>query len=123
VFVCGILYERFSVNGMMSQRIGMNSGYGNEGDYIVDARHMTTEAPVYDAAGNLAYLCLTSAYDVGQFVVAALDMAHWPAEMSMYGERMSVNALVEAIKTYRGTTVLPTCLSPHTNPLLRATLQ
>jgi hypothetical protein len=107
VFVCGILYERFSVNGMISHRIGVNTGYGNEGDYIVDARNMTAEAPVYDSAGNLSYLCLTSAYDVGRFVVRALNMAQWPAEMSMCGERMSVNALVEAIKTYRGTTCIP----------------
>lgn len=103
VFVCGILYERFSVNGMISHRIGVNTGYGNEGDYIVDVRNMTADAPVYDSAGNLSYLCLTSAYDVGRFVTKALDMAQWPAEMSMCGERMSVNALVEAIKTYRGT--------------------
>lgn len=103
VFVCGILYERFSVNGMTSHHIGSNTGYGNEGDYIVDARNMTADAaPVYDSAGNLSYLCLTSAYDVGRFVTRALDMPQWPSEMSMCGERMSVNALVEAIKTYRG---------------------
>ncbi|KAF2278840.1 NAD(P)-binding protein [Westerdykella ornata] len=102
VFVCGILYERFSVNGMRAHRIGVSTGYGNEGDYIVDARRMMADAPVYDAANNLAYVCLTSAYDVGRFVVRALDMVQWPAEMSMCGERMSVNALVEAIKIYRG---------------------
>ncbi|KAF2654592.1 NAD(P)-binding protein [Lophiostoma macrostomum CBS 122681] len=102
VFVCGILYERFSVNGMTSQRIGANTGYGNEGDYIVDIRNMTAEAPVYDSAGNLSYLCLTSAYDVAKYVVEALNLTQWPAEMSMCGERMSVNALVEAIRSYRG---------------------
>jgi hypothetical protein len=87
---------------MVSQRIGVNTGFANEGDYIVDVRNMTAEAPVYDSANNLSYLCLTSAYDVGRFVVRALDMAQWPPEMSMCGERMSVNALVEAIRTYRG---------------------
>jgi hypothetical protein len=86
---------------MISQRIGVNTGYGNEGDYIVDIRNMTAEAPVYDSAGNLSYLCLTSAYDVAKFVVEALNLPQWPAEMSMCGERMSVNALVEAIKSYR----------------------
>lgn len=102
VFVCGILYERFSVGGMKAHRIGVNSGYGNEGDYIVNARSMKAEAPIYDAANNLSFVCMTSAYDVARFVVRALDMAQWPSEMSMCGERMSVNALVEAIKAYRG---------------------
>lgn len=104
VFVCGVLYERFSIGGMKSHRIGVNSGYGNEGDYIVNARSMTAEAPIYDAANNLSFICLTSAYDVARFVVRALDLAQWPSQMSMCGERMSVNALVEAIKTYRGET-------------------
>ncbi|ORY14420.1 hypothetical protein BCR34DRAFT_232429 [Clohesyomyces aquaticus] len=102
VFVCGILYERFSVNGMRSQRIGTNTGYGNEGDYILDARNMTAEAPVYDAVGNLAYLCMTSAYDVGKYVVRALDMAQWPAELSMCGERTSVNQLIDTVRQCRG---------------------
>ena len=104
VFVCGILYERFSVNGMISHRIGINTGYGNEGDYILDARNMTATAPVYDAAGNLSHLCLTSAYDVGRFVVRSLDMPSWPQELSMVGERMSVNALIDTVKTCRGMT-------------------
>ncbi|KAF2122635.1 hypothetical protein BDV96DRAFT_608596 [Lophiotrema nucula] len=101
-FVCGILYERFSVNGMRSHRIGVNTGYSNEGDYILDARNMTAQAPVYDSARNLSYLCMTSAYDVGRFVVRALDMTQWPAEMSMCGERMTVNELIEAVRTCRG---------------------
>ncbi|KAF2262861.1 hypothetical protein CC78DRAFT_497822 [Lojkania enalia] len=99
VFVCGILYERFSVNGMISQRIGVNTGYGNEGDYIFDARNMTAEAPVYDSARNLAYLSMTAATDVAKFVVRSLDMTQWPAEMSMCGERMTVNSLIELVQT------------------------
>ena len=88
---------------MISQRIGVNTGFGNEGDYIVDARNMTADAPVYsDAAQNLAYLCMTSVYDVARFVVKALDLPQWPAEMSMCGERVSVHALVQAIASYRG---------------------
>ncbi|KAF2851683.1 hypothetical protein T440DRAFT_56085 [Plenodomus tracheiphilus IPT5] len=102
VFVCGILYERFSVNGMTSQSIGTNTGYGAEGDFIANPRYMTSVAPVYDAAQNLSYLCLTSAYDVARFVVKSLDVA-WAPEMSMCGERMTVNALVETIRTCRST--------------------
>lgn len=112
VFVCGILYERFSVNGMFSHRIGVNTGYGGEGDYIVNARSMDAEVPLYDSAGNYAYLCMTSAYDVGRFVTRALDMLQWPAEMSICGERISVYGLVEAIKTCKGmsTSILPCIL-------------
>lgn len=107
VFVCGILYERFSVNGMLSHRIGISTGYGNEGDYIADARNMTAVAPVYDSAQNLSYLCLTSADDVARFVVRSLDMPSWPHEMTMCGQRMSVNALIDVIQTCRGTMLSP----------------
>jgi len=62
---------------------------------------MTSMAPIYDANQNLSYICLTSAYDVAQFVVRALDMPTWPSEMSMCGERMTVHALVEAIRACR----------------------
>jgi hypothetical protein len=102
VYVCGVFYERFSVNGMMSLKIGVNTGYGNEGDYIADVRNMTATAPVYDSAQNMSNLCLTSAYDVAKFVVQSLDIPSWPQEMSMCGERMSVNALIELIQQCRG---------------------
>lgn len=84
--------------------MGANIASG-EGDYIADLRNMTAVAPVYDAASNLSYLCLTSIYDVAKFVVRSLDMAQWPAELSMCGERISVNALVDLIKTCRGTLI------------------
>ncbi|EOA90285.1 uncharacterized protein SETTUDRAFT_167185 [Exserohilum turcica Et28A] len=101
VFVCGILYERFSVNGMMSHRMGASTGYANEGDFIANPRQMTSMAPIYDAANNLSSLCLTSAYDVARFVVRALDMPNWAPEMSMCGERMTVSRLVETIRACR----------------------
>lgn len=107
VFVCGILYERFSVNGMRSHHIGANTGYSNEGDYIVNPRSMTAVAPTFDAARNLACVCLTSVYDVAQFVVRALDMPLWEPEMSMYGERMTVNDLVEVIRSCRSECDMP----------------
>jgi hypothetical protein len=101
VFVCGILYERFSVNGMLSHHMGTNTYFGNEGDYIANPRNMTAVAPVWDSVQNYSYLCLTAAYDVAQFVVRSLDMQSWPTEMSMCGERMTVNALVEVIRACR----------------------
>ncbi|KAF1962299.1 NAD(P)-binding protein [Byssothecium circinans] len=102
VFVCGVFFERFSVNGMISQRIGVNTGFANEGDYIADPRNMTAVAPVYDSAQNLSYLTLTSVYDVARFVVRSMNMPSWPHEMSMSGDRMSVNQLIEVIQTCRG---------------------
>jgi len=96
-----LVYERFSVNGMRSQHMGANTGYGNEGDYIANPRNMTALAPVWDAAHNLSWLCLTSAYDVAQFVVRAIDMPTWAPEMSMHGERMTVNELLEVIRVCR----------------------
>jgi hypothetical protein len=101
VFVCGIFYERFAVGGLRIHNVGANIASG-EGDYIADPRNMTGIAPVYDAGNNYSYLCLTSIYDVAKFVVRSLDMHDWPAELSMCGERMSVNALVELVKACRG---------------------
>lgn len=105
VFVCGILFERLSINGMVSHRIGVNTGYGHEGDYIAHVRNMTSVAPVWNDAQNLACLCLTSAYDVARFVVRSLDMPMWAPEMSMCGERMTVNTLVEIIRSCRSMTL------------------
>jgi hypothetical protein len=86
---------------MLSQHMGANTGYSNEGDYIANPRSMTAVAPTFDAAHNLSCVCLTSAYDVAQFVVRSLDMPVWAPEMSMYGERMTVNDLVEVIRSCR----------------------
>ncbi|KAH6625372.1 hypothetical protein C7974DRAFT_376900 [Boeremia exigua] len=105
-FVCGIFYERFAVGGLRAQQMGANGASG-EGDFIADIRNMTAVAPVYDAAGNLSYVCLTSIFDAAKFVVRALDIPQWPAEMSMCGERMSVHALIELIKTCRGRPLHP----------------
>lgn len=107
VFVCGIFYERFSVGGLVGQRMAVNTGYGNEGDFIANPRNMTSIAPVYDAGQNLSWLCLTSMYDVAQFVVRSLDMT-WAPEMSMCGERMAVSTLVELIRSCRS--MLPVSL-------------
>jgi hypothetical protein len=86
---------------MLSQHMGTNTGYGNEGDFIASPRYMTAVAPTFDAAHNLSYICLTSAYDVAQFVVRALDMPLWETEMSMVGPRMRVHDLVEEIRACR----------------------
>ncbi|XPS78959.1 hypothetical protein M3J07_010967 [Ascochyta lentis] len=101
VFVCGIFYERFAVGGLRTHHMGANIA-NREGDYIADLRNMTAIAPAYDAANNHSYVCLISIYDVAKFVVRSLNIPHWPAEMSMCGERIGVHALIELIKTCRG---------------------
>ena len=99
-FVCGIFYERFAVNGMASLGIGATTGHGYEGDFMANPRYMTSIAPVYDAAQNMSFLCLTSLYDVARFVVRSLDKT-WTQEMSMCGERMTVYELLETIRACR----------------------
>lgn len=101
VFVCGILFERFAVNGLVPQHMGIHTGYSSEGDFIASPRTMTALVPNWDAAHNASVICLTSAHDVAQFVVRALDMEAWAPEMSMCGERMRVYDLVELIKACR----------------------
>lgn len=100
-FVCGIFYERFAVGGLRALQMGAKIASG-EGDYIADLRNMTAVAPIYDAANNMSSLCLTSMHDVAKFVVKSLDMASWPSEMSICGERMTVHSLVTLIGTCRG---------------------
>jgi hypothetical protein len=102
VFVCGILYERFAVGGLASLGIGLSSASGSEGDYILDARNMTAQAPAYSPSGGYTTISMTSAHDVGRFVVRALDMAQWPAELTMAGERIMVSSLIEIVKQCRG---------------------
>jgi hypothetical protein len=75
---------------------------GREGDYIADLRNLAAVAPVYDAANKNSFLCLTSMYDVLKFVVQSLNITHWPAELSMRGDRISANALIEFIQKCRG---------------------
>lgn len=100
-FVCGIFYERFAIGGLRAHQMGARIASG-EGDYIADLRNMTAVAPIYDAANSYSSLCLTSMYDVAKFVVKSLDMANWPGEMSICGERMTVHALINLIGTCRG---------------------
>lgn len=105
VFVCGIFYERFAVGGLASLGIGINSGAGGEGDYILDARNMTAQAPAYNTAGGYTSISMTSVYDVGRFVVRALDMTSWPAELTMCGERVLVSSLIQTVRQCRGTSL------------------
>ncbi|KAI4249442.1 MAG: hypothetical protein LQ352_005647 [Teloschistes flavicans] len=101
-FVCGILYERFSPGGMMASRIGVRSGIGGEGDYLMHISQRRARIP-YAINGQPATICMTSAEDVGKFVAAAIALQNWPLELRMRGDRMNVSRLVQIAETVRNT--------------------
>ncbi|KAL8765492.1 MAG: hypothetical protein Q9209_007463 [Squamulea sp. 1 TL-2023] len=100
-FVCGILYERFAPGGMYASGIGLRSGIGAEGDYLMNITHKRAQIP-YDANGQPAMVSLTSAEDVGNFVAAAIGLPQWPPELRMRGDRMDVSRLVQVAEIVRG---------------------
>lgn len=102
VFTCGIFYERFGPGGMAASQIGVRSDIGQEGEYIMDLRRARAQLPFYNEAGQPVYVCMTSARDVARFVVAALNLASWPREFRMRGDRMSVSDLVTIGEQLRG---------------------
>lgn len=102
VFTCGVLYERFAPGGMAASQIGLRSDIGQEGDYVMDFRRRTAQIPYRNTAGQPATICMTSAHDVGRFVVAALDLPSWPREFRVRGERMSVQEVVAIAERVQG---------------------
>ncbi|KAA6406823.1 MAG: hypothetical protein FRX48_09321 [Lasallia pustulata] len=101
-FVCGILYDRFSPGGMAASGIGIGSGVAAEGDYVMDIRNLKAQIPRYNAAGQPVRICMTSAHDIGRFVVAAIDLDEWPRELRMRGERLTVLEVVAIAEQMRG---------------------
>lgn len=102
VFTCGIFYERFRPGGMHAAGIGRQSAIAQEGGYVMDFRHGKAMIPYSDFRGEPVYVCMTSAADVANFVVAALDLPHWPQELRMCGARMTVSELVSVGETLKG---------------------
>lgn len=99
VFICGIFYERFQPGGLVRARIGARSGYGNEGDYIMDVANMSAQAPAYDSNNQPnVTVCMTSVADVARFVTRAIEMPRWPAELHMSGERLTVQQLLLVVR-------------------------
>ena len=113
VFSCGILYERFSPGGIGLAGIGLSSGANDEGDYLVNIRNMTASIPL-TTTRQPATICLTSAEDVGRFIVAALDLPNLPTELRMRGERMDVAALVRIAEGMRS--IIPHFISSMEPP-------
>lgn len=101
-FVCGILYDRFAPGGMAAAGVGLGSGIAAEGDYVMDIRNLKAQIPRFNATGQPVRICMTSAQDVGRFVVAAIDLDEWPSELRMRGERMTVLEVVAVAEQMRG---------------------
>ena len=118
VFTCGIFYERFAPGGMSAFQIGLSSAISGEGDYVMNLRTARAQIPYYNAAGQPVYVCMTSAKDVARFVVAALDLPHWPAECRMRGDRMSLSQVVAIGEHLRGKLSLLASLVNSTNTLV-----
>lgn len=100
-FVCGILYERFGPGGMIASGIGLRSGIGAEGDYLLHISLRRAQIPC-GPNGQPGVICMTSAEDVGKFVAAALNLQQWPPELRMCGDRMDVSRLVQIAEATRG---------------------
>lgn len=106
-FVCGILYERFQPGGLAQSQIGMTSGLSGEGDYIMNCRRLTAQAPAYDHNNESnATICMTAAQDVARFVTQSLDLRTWPSELRMHGQRIQVKDLVLQVQRLTGTVQL-----------------
>lgn len=101
-FVCGILYDRFAPGGMAAAGIGLGSGVAGEGDYVMDIRNLKAQIPRFNASGQPVRICMTSAQDIGRFVVAAIDLDEWPRELRMRGERLTVLEVVAIAEQLRG---------------------
>ncbi|TVY19704.1 Oxidoreductase swnR [Lachnellula arida] len=104
IFSCGVFYERFANGGMAALDMGASTGIQNEGSYMMNARLGTAEVVECNTSGQPVYVCLTSVYDVGRFVIAALDLGlqTWPGEFRMSGERRTVTEILQWAAAVRG---------------------
>ncbi|AEO62292.1 71bbebfe-ce0f-4246-b667-2b3836fc96ab [Thermothielavioides terrestris] len=96
VFSCGIFMERFGPGGLQTYQIGAGCGIQGPDDYLINIQDGRAEIIPTNSAGRPAHVSLTSAYDVAQFVTAAIEMGldNWPKEFRMRGDTMTVQELV-----------------------------
>lgn len=101
-FICGILYERFDQGGLRRHALGSQTEGSDEGDYLINIRHLTVEAPFRNNDDEEIHVCLTAIRDVAAFVVQALGMREWPTMLTMYSERLTVGQIVRRVQDCRG---------------------
>lgn len=102
VFTCGIFYERFGPGGLGHSQLGLSSGLGSEGSYLMDYRRMTARLPPNNTDGHSAKVSMISVKDLAHFIVASFALSTWPREFRVRGDRMSVRELVTVAESVRG---------------------
>lgn len=101
VFTCGVFYERFHPGGLAALQLGAGTHISGEGQYILEMRRQTASIPCYPS-GDAVHICMTSAEDVGRYIVAALDLPQWPNEFFLAAERMKIDDIVAAAELVSG---------------------
>ena len=111
LFICGVFYERFARGGLGSLGIGASTNVYYQGSYLMDVEASTAEIVERQSGGQpvAISLCLTSVYDVAQFLVAALDirLENWPAEFRMQGDRRTVAEVLQWAESVKGGELWP----------------
>lgn len=104
VFSCGVFYERFHPGGLAFFNIGAGANVQHPGEYLLDVNAATAEIVQLNAQGGPATVTMTSVYDVARFVAAAIDIGpeHWPEELRMRGDQLTVLEVIHACSTARG---------------------
>ncbi|KAK2615908.1 hypothetical protein N8I77_002630 [Diaporthe amygdali] len=104
VFSCGVLYERLSPGGLGIFNIGLGQNIAAQGDFLMDIGAATAEIVERNAQGAAVQVSMTSVYDVARFVAAAVEIGpeHWPRELRMRGDQLSVRDIVGAAMSARG---------------------
>ncbi|KAF7551004.1 hypothetical protein G7Z17_g5333 [Cylindrodendrum hubeiense] len=102
VFSCGIFMERFHPQGLGSLGIGNSADLAEAGSYLLNLNHASAEIVEKDSGGHTVRICMTSVYDVVQFIVAAIELGPgtWPRELTMRGDRMSLRDIVGTCGKY-----------------------
>jgi hypothetical protein len=111
LFICGVFYERFARGGLGSLGIGASTNLYYQGSYLMNVEASTAEIVERQSGGQpvAISLCLTSVYDVAQFLVAALDirLENWPAEFRMQGDRRTVAEVLQWAESVKGGELWP----------------
>lgn len=111
VFSCGVFYERFHPGGLALFNIGAGANVQHPGQYLLDVNAATAEIVQRNAQGGSVAVTMTSAYDVARYVAAAIEVGpeHWPEELRMRGDQLTVLDVVQACSTARGGKPLICC--------------
>lgn len=104
VFSCGLFYERFHPGGLVLFNIGAGANVQHPGEYLLDVNAASAEIVQRNAHGGSVAVTMTSVYDVARYVAAAIEIGpeHWPEELRMRGDQLTVLDVVQACSTARG---------------------